>query len=345
MSGLLAAAADIGLRQVAQFGQRSLLAAAAATASSFSSSTCSSSSSSDNNNNNNNKPPPPPPTTVTLEVRAGTGGLDAALFAAELFRAYSRYSASAGWEWRELRRLSGASSAASGPSSSSSSSSASSSASEGVKLAAARIKGRGVAESLRNEAGVHRVQRVPVTESGGRQHTSAATVAVLLEEGRGQGKTFSSSPFSSSSPSSSSSSSSSSSRSLLLSPEDIRIDTRRSSGKGGQHANTTDSAVRAVHLPSGLAVAVRSGRSQHRNRALAVAELSKRIREAGEGAEARRRSQERRGQVGGGDRSEKIRTYNFSRGVVADHRSGKRVNDVAAVMRGERLGELFLVDE
>lgn len=306
MSGLLAAAAGNALRQIAQFSRRRSLFAAA---------TCSSSS--------NNKPPPPPPTTVTLEVRAGTGGLDAALFAAELFRAYARHAASAGWEWHELRRLSGGGASSASGSSSSSSSSASSASSDGVKLAAATVTGRGVAEALKNEAGVHRVQRVPVTESGGRQHTSAATVAVLLEDGEGEGERDG----------------------KTLSPDEVRIDTMRSWGKGGQHANTTDSAVRAVHVPSGLAVSVRSGRSQHRNRARAVAELTRRIREAGEGAEARRRSQERRGQVGGGDRSEKVRTYNFSRGVVSDHRSGRKVNDVAAVMRGERLGELFLVDE
>ena len=327
MSGLLAAASAIGLRQLSR-RRRSLFAAAATTASSFSSSFSTSTT-------NNNEPPPP--TTVTLEVRAGTGGLDASLFAAELFRAYRRYSASAGWEWRELRRLSsaGASSSSGAPSSSSS---ASKEGGGGIKLAAARVKGRGVAESLKNEAGVHRVQRVPATESSGRQHTSAATVAVLLlEEEEEEGNP-----------------SSSSSRSrrrhslppppLLLSPEEVRIDTMRSSGKGGQHANTTDSAVRAVHLPSGLAVAVRSGRSQHRNRARAVAELSRRLREAEDGETRGRVSSERREQVGGGDRSEKIRTYHWTRGVT-DHRSGRKVGDVAAVMRGERLGELFLVDE
>ena len=278
MRALLAAAAACGSRRNALFDASRLLFAAATTSSApFSSSSTS-------------KPPPPsPPTTVTLEVRAGTVGLDASLFAAELFRAYSRHSAAAGWEWHELRRLSGGAAAGSDSASSSSSS-------EGVKLAVARIKGLGVAESLKNEAGVHRVQRVPATESGGRQHSSATTVAVLLEEEEEE---------SSSSPSSSSSSSSSR---LLLDPDDFRIDTMRSSGKGGQHANATDSAVRAVHLPSGLAVAVRSGRSQHRNRAAAVAELSRRIRERDESSKTRRVASERRGQVGGGDRSEKIRT-------------------------------------
>ena len=308
MSGLLAAAAARGLRQIGR--RRSLFAAVSTPASSRS-------FSSDDDKK---------PTTVTLEVRAGTGGLDASLFAAELFRAYSRHAASAGWDWRELRRLSGGGGA---PSSSSSAA-----ASEGgIKLAAARIKGRGVAERLKNEAGVHRVQRVPVTESGGRQHTSAATVAVLLEEG---GEDSPPSPSSFSPPRA---------QRPLLGPELVRIDTMRSSGKGGQHANTTDSAVRAVHLPSGLAVAVRSGRSQHRNRAAAVAELSRRVAEVEQSGRRQRVSSERRGQVGGGDRSEKIRTYNFSRGVVQDHRSGVRVGDVAAVLRGERLGELFIVDE
>lgn len=305
MSALLAAAAAFGLRRVAVFDasrRRSLFAAATV---SFSSSSTS-------------KTPPPQTTTVTLEVRAGTGGLDASLFAAELFRAYARHSASAGWEWRELRRLSGGGPGSNAPSSSSS---------EGIKLAAARVKGRGVAENLKNEAGVHRVQRVPATESGGRQHTSAATVAVLLEK-----------------ETSASTSSSSFSSFPLLKPDEVRVDTMRSSGKGGQHANTTDSAVRAVHLPSGLTVAVRSGRSQHRNKAAAFAELSRRIREQEESSKNRMVSSERRGQVGGGDRSEKIRTYNFTRGVVSDHRSGVKINDVAAVMRGERLGELFLVE-
>ena len=333
MSGVLAAAAANGLRQIAIIGRRRSLFAAVST-NDASSSYFSSSTSDDDGPLR----PPPPPTTVTLEVRAGAGGLDASLFAAELFRAYARHSASAGWEWHELRRLSAgaAASSSSSAASSSASASASASASGGIKSASARIRGSGVAESLRNEAGVHRVQRVPVTESGGRQHTSAATVAVLLEGG-GSGV---SSPAPSSRPSSAVPS-----RLPLLGPEEVRIDTMRSSGKGGQHANTTDSAVRAVHLASGTAVAVRSGRSQHRNRAAAVAELSRRVWDRQQAAEARRLASERKGQVGGGMRSEKVRTYNFSRGVVADHRSGAKVRDVAAVMRGERLGELFLVDE
>ena len=295
MSGVLAAAAADGLRRVAILCRRR--------ASLFSTTTASSSSFSTSSDNDNK--PPSTTTTVTLEVRAGTGGLDASLFAAELFRAYSRHAARVGWDWSELRRLSSAAGAA-----------------------AARIRGRGVAESLRNEAGVHRVQRVPVTESGGRQQTSAATIAILEEN-----DAFPSSP------------SSSSSSPLLLNPEEVRIDTMRSSGKGGQHANTTDSAVRAVHLRSGIAVAVRSCRSQHRNKAAAVAELSKRVREKEESGKMAKVSSERRGQVGGGDRSEKIRTYNFARGVVSDHRSGVKIGDVAAVMRGERLGELFLIDD
>ena len=321
MSALLAAAAANGLRRIGR--RRSLFAAATTTASSFSSSSFSSSSTSDK--------PPLPPTTVTLEVRAGTGGLDASLFAAELFRAYARHSSSVGWEWRELRRLSssgGGGAGAAAAASSSHSSSASSASSGGIKLAAARIRGHRVAESLKNEAGVHRVQRIPVTESKGKQQTSAATVAVLLE---GEGEEASS-PLSSAS------------SAPLLGLEEIRIDTMRSSGKGGQHANTTDSAVRAVHLRSGIAVAVRSGRSQHRNRARAVAELSRRVSEKEESGKVAKVSAERRGQVGGGDRSERIRTYNFSRGVVTDHRSGVKVGDVAAVMRGERLRELFLVE-
>jgi len=331
MSGVLAAAAANGLRQIAIIRRRRSLFAAVST-NDASSSYFSSSTSDDDGPLR----PPPPPTTVTLEVRAGAGGLDASLFAAELFRAYARHSASAGWEWHELRRLSAGAAASSSSSAASSSASASASASGGIKSASARIRGSGVAESLRNEAGVHRVQRVPVTESGGRQHTSAATVAVLLEGG-GSGVS-SPAPYyrlSSAAPS----------RLPLLGPEEVRIDTMRSSGKGGQHANTTDSAVRAVHLASGTAVAVRSGRSQHRNRAAAVAELSRRVWDRQQAAEARRLASERKGQVGGGMRSEKVRTYNFSRGVVADHRSGAKVRDVAAVMRGERLGELFLVDE
>jgi len=313
-SSLLATAAAFGLRRIAS--RRRWAPTTPTMMMLLFSSTSSSSSSS-----SSTKPPPPlPPTAVTLEVRAGTGGLDASLFAAELFRAYRRHAASAGWEWRELRRLSSA--GGGGGTGSSSSNSSPSSSAEGIKLAAARVKGPGVAESLRNEAGVHRVQRVPVTESGGRQHTSAATVAVLLEDDNNN----------------------TASSLLLLNPEDVRIDTMRSSGKGGQHANATDSAVRAVHLPSGMAVAVRSGRSQHRNKAAAVAELSRRIRGKSEEGKAREVSSERRGQLGGGDRSEKVRTYNFNRGVVLDHRSWVKIGDVSAVMSGERLGELFVVD-
>lgn len=225
--------------------------------------------------------------SVILEIRAGTGGDEAALFAGDLFRMYERYAASRGWKVEVV--------------------SASESETGGYKEVIASVSGRGVFSRLKFESGVHRVQRVPVTESQGRIHTSAATVAVLpaAEE-----------------------------VDIEIKPEEIRIDTMRASGAGGQHVNTTDSAVRITHIPTGIVV-VQSEKSQHQNRARAMQILRARLFDAQRTKAAEERSEARRLQVGTGDRSERIRTYNFPQGRVTDHRINLTLYKLDRVMEGE----------
>ena len=226
-----------------------------------------------------------------LEIRPGTGGDEAALFAADLMRMYQRHAEARGWsfdvieeQWSELG---------------------------GLRELVARVRGEGVFARLKFESGVHRVQRVPETESGGRIHTSAATVAVLPEAEAVD---------------------------VAIEPNDLRIDTMRSSGAGGQHVNTTDSAVRITHIPTGLVV-TSSQKSQHRNREIALEVLRARLfdieRHKAEGDRAATRAE----QVGSGDRSERIRTYNFPQGRVTDHRIGLTLYKLDQVMQGD-IGEL-----
>lgn len=236
-----------------------------------------------------------------LEVRAGTGGDEAALFAGELFRMYQRYAESKGWKFETLEM--------------------SESDVGGCKEATANISGKGVFAKLKFESGVHRVQRVPVTESGGRIHTSAATVAILPEA---------------------------EDIDIEIRDEDIRIDTMRSSGAGGQHVNTTDSAVRITHIPSGIVV-LASEKSQHQNRKTAMQVLRARLYDMERTRAAEERASARKGQVGSGDRSERIRTYNFPQGRVSDHRINKTTYNIDAFIEGvgldEYIDELRAADE
>jgi len=286
--------------------------------------------------------PTPTTSTLTLEVRAGTGGLEAAAFAADLFRMYRAYVATRpGWSWAEKAALPYAGGGGGGG---------------GVRLAAARIAGPGAAAALAGEAGVHRVQRVPAAASSGRTQTSAATVAIL-GEGAGVSGAGVASP-TAPQPSSSSrartrprdaaavaaTGGGGSAPPPPLDPSTIRIDTFRSSGAGGQHVNTTDSAVRAVHLPTGTAAVARGDRSQHKNRAAALGALAARLAGAAVGKAAATRASTRKAQVGSGDRSARVRTYNLVRGRVTDHRSGVVVADVSGVLSGRRLGELLVED-
>ena len=225
--------------------------------------------------------------SAILEIRAGTGGSEAALFGGDLFRMYERYASSRGWRVEVL--------------------SASEGEAGGYKEIIATITGKGVFARLKFESGVHRVQRVPETESGGRIHTSAATVAVLPEA---------------------------EDIDIEVRPEDIRIDTMRASGAGGQHVNTTDSAVRITHLPTGLVV-TSSEKSQHQNRARAMQVLRARLYDLERQRADDERSQSRRSQVGSGDRSERIRTYNFPQGRVTDHRINLTLYKLDRMMMGE----------
>jgi len=222
-----------------------------------------------------------------VEIRPGTGGDEAALFAADLLRMYQRYAEARGWSVElieeQLTELGG------------------------VKEVIAHIKGAGVFARLKYESGVHRVQRVPSTESGGRIHTSAATVAVLPEAADVD---------------------------VRIDAGDLRIDTMRSSGAGGQHVNTTDSAVRITHVPSGIVV-TSSEKSQHRNREIAMQVLRTRLFDAERQRVDSERAAERKGQVGSGDRSERIRTYNFPQGRMTDHRINLTLYKLDQVMQGD----------
>jgi peptide chain release factor 1 len=229
-----------------------------------------------------------------LEVRAGTGGDEAALFAAELFRMYHRYADLRGWKF-ELLDLS-------------------ETGIGGFKEATASIAGRGVFARLKFESGVHRVQRVPETEASGRIHTSAATVAVLPEAEEVD---------------------------ITIEDKDLRIDVYRSSGPGGQSVNTTDSAVRITHLPTGLVVIQQDEKSQHKNKARALKVLRARLYEAQRQALAATRAADRKSQVGSGDRSERVRTYNFPQGRVTDHRINLTLYKIDKVLAGEALDEII----
>jgi len=228
-----------------------------------------------------------------LEVRAGTGGQEAALFAGDLFRMYERYAAERGWKGEGMSLSEGEAG--------------------GYKEIVAALRGAGVFARLKYESGVHRVQRVPVTESGGRIHTSAATVAVLPEAEEVD---------------------------VEIPAADIRVDTMRASGAGGQHVNTTDSAVRITHIPTGIVV-VSSEKSPHHNRARALQVLRSRLFDMRRREAEAERAADRRGQVGSGDRSERIRTYNFPQGRVTDHRINLTLYKLSEVLDGTALDDVI----
>jgi peptide chain release factor 1 len=229
-----------------------------------------------------------------LEIRAGTGGDEAALFAGDLFRMYERYAAKQGWKTEILSISEGSKG--------------------GFKEIVAEVHGRGVFAKLKFESGVHRVQRVPDTEASGRIHTSAATVAVLPEVEDVD---------------------------IEIKPDDLKIDTMRSQGAGGQHVNKTESAIRITHMPSGIVVMVQEERSQHKNRAKAMAMLRAKLYDAEKTRIDKARAAERKDQIGSGDRSERIRTYNFPQGRVTDHRINLTLYNLPKVMEGEALGEII----
>lgn len=231
---------------------------------------------------------------VILEIRAGTGGDEASLFAGDLFRMYERFAALQGWKVEVI--------------------SASEGTVGGYKEIIAEVQGRGVFAKLKFESGAHRVQRVPDTETQGRIHTSAATVAVLPEAEDVD---------------------------IDIKNEDLRIETMRAQGAGGQHVNKTESAIRITHLPTGIVVMMQDSRSQHKNRASAMNILRSRLYDAERQRLDSERSADRRGQVGSGDRSERIRTYNFPQGRVTDHRINLTLYKLPQVIAGEALGELI----
>jgi peptide chain release factor 1 len=231
---------------------------------------------------------------VILEIRAGTGGDEASLFAGDLFRMYERYAANEGWKVEVI--------------------SANEGTVGGYKEIVAEVRGRGAYAKLKFESGVHRVQRVPDTEASGRIHTSAATVAVLPEAEEVD---------------------------VAINETELRVDTMRAGGAGGQHVNKTESAVRVTHIPSGIVIVVQEERSQHRNRAKALALLRAKLYDAQRQKADAARAAERRGQIGSGDRSERIRTYNFPQGRVTDHRINLTLYKLPQVIAGEALGEII----
>jgi peptide chain release factor 1 len=226
---------------------------------------------------------------IFLEIRAGTGGDEAALFAGDLFRMYQRYAERNGWQLEIL--------------------SASEGEHGGFKEVISRIEGRGAWSRLKFESGAHRVQRVPETESQGRIHTSACTVAVLAEAGEID--------------------------EIDVNTADLRVDTYRASGAGGQHVNKTDSAVRLTHIPTGIVVECQDERSQHKNRARAMSLLKARLLDEEQQRQTRERAAERKLQVGSGDRSQRIRTYNFPQGRITDHRINLTLYKLSDVLTGD----------
>lgn len=231
---------------------------------------------------------------ILLEIRAGTGGDEASLFAADLFRMYSKYAESQGWKMEVL--------------------STSWSGVKGLKEIIAMISGERVYSYLKYESGVHRVQRVPKTEAMGRVHTSTVTVAVLPEADEVE---------------------------IDIKPADLQIDVFRSSGPGGQSVNTTDSAVRMTHIPTGVVVSCQDEKSQHKNKAKALKILRTRLFEMERQKQQKERAMDRKSQIGSGDRSEKIRTYNFPQSRVTDHRIGLSVHDLEAILDG-KIHEIIL---
>jgi peptide chain release factor 1 len=231
---------------------------------------------------------------IFLEVRAGTGGDEAAIFAGDLFRMYSRFAESRGWRVEVLRENPGEHG--------------------GYRELISRVVGTGAYSKLKFESGTHRVQRVPATEAQGRIHTSACTVAILPELDEVED--------------------------LPLNPAELRVDTFRASGAGGQHVNKTDSAIRITHLPSGIVVECQDERSQHKNRSRALALLRAKLRDAERQKQASQQAQERKLQVGSGDRSERIRTYNYPQGRVTDHRINLTLYQLPQILEG-RLDELI----
>jgi peptide chain release factor 1 len=229
-----------------------------------------------------------------LEIRAGTGGDEAALFAGDLFRMYERYAAKQGWKTEVISLSEGTKG--------------------GLKEVVAEVSGRGVFAKLKFESGVHRVQRVPDTEASGRIHTSAATVAVLPQVEDVD---------------------------IDINEGDLKIDTMRAQGAGGQHVNKTESAIRITHIPSGIIVFVQEERSQHKNKAKAMAYLRSKLYEQERSKRDSERAADRKSQIGSGDRSERIRTYNFPQGRVTDHRINLTRHNLPKVMEGEALGEVI----
>ena len=224
-----------------------------------------------------------------LEIRAGTGGDEAAIFSGDLFRMYSRYAENQGWRVEVLSQNEGEHG--------------------GFKEIISLVSGQGVYSKLKFESGAHRVQRVPETESQGRIHTSACTVAVMPEADEME--------------------------EININKADLRIDTFRASGAGGQHVNKTDSAIRIVHIPTGLVIECQDERSQHKNRARAMSLLATKLKQAQEDAAHKTMSDERRSLVGSGDRSERIRTYNYPQGRVTDHRINLTLYSLDAIMQGD----------